>query len=392
VLGSHATREEEDRMATIQQAEKPAPQPGKPSDLASAFRDALVSAVRAEESAQAEEQVAAAVALGWYLAALAHPGQPRLTAAAARGDLGAIAEITDAQVVDFCGSHAKVAFAKLKDLVTKTTLSLPTEELEQCLAAAETDARREAVANVDSKALAVLSATDVRLGKAYFVGRALMNLTTRPTPEATLKSHLTGPRVAPVVAAIDDLSSALAAHAGHSVRASVLEWRASIEARSEVAPENTETWLQLARQGELWRALLSGEKSGPDMLEVADYLDAAERLSRRMRALAWTVLKRFWLLVVVIAALFGGGVLLIARTRTDAAVVAGAGTVLASLGLSWRGLGRSLGGLAGKLERPLWGAEIDTAITQAITLLRREKGRDVAEQRRKVAVALGDRD
>jgi hypothetical protein len=96
--------------------------------------------------------------------------------------------------------------------------------------------------------------------------------------------------------------------------------------------------------------------------------------------------------VLVIVALFAGGVALIVVTGTDAAVVAGAGTILASLGLSWRGLGRSLGGLAGKLERPLWGAEIDVAITRAITLLPREKGRDATEQRRKVAVALGDRE
>jgi hypothetical protein len=111
-----------------------------------------------------------------------------------------------------------------------------------------------------------------------------------------------------------------------------------------------------------------------------------------MRTMAWTVLRRFWFVVLVVVALFGGGVALIVSTDTDAAVVAGAGTILASLGLSWRGLGRSLGGLAGKLERPLWGAEIDTAITRAITLLPREKGRDTAEQRRKVAVALGDRE
>ena len=381
-------------MATVVQADKPAPKPenGKPSDLASAFADALVSTVRAQQSAEAEAHVAAAITLGWYVAALAHPGQPRLTAAAARGDLGVLAAITDAQVVDFCGSHATVAVAKLKELVARTTLSLPEEQLQQCLAAADAAARRDAAEELDSKALAVLSATDVRLGKAYAVGRALLTLTSRPDPEATLRSHLTGPAVAPLVAAIDDLGSALAPHAGHSVRASILEWRASIETRSKVAPEQPETWLQLARQGELWRGLLSGEKDGPDMLEIDDYLDAAERLSRRMRTMGWTVLRRFWLLVLAVVLLFGGGVALIVATDTDAAVIAGAGTIIASLGLSWRGLGRSLGALAAKLERPLWGAEIDTAITRAITLLPREKGRDTTELRRKVAVALGDRE
>jgi hypothetical protein len=71
--------------------------------------------------------------------------------------------------------------------------------------------------------------------------------------------------------------------------------------------------------------------------------------------------------------------------------VAGAGTILASLGLTWRGPGRSVGTLAAKLERPLWGAELDTAVKQAITVLPREKGRDTTERRRKVAVALGAR-
>jgi hypothetical protein len=380
-------------MATVQQAPKPASQPGngKPSDLASAFTDALVSAVRSQASA-AESDVAAAVTLGWYVGALAHPGHPRHTAAAARGDLGPAAAITDGQVVDLCVNHAKVAFAKLADLVTKATLTLPAEPLEECLTAADAAARRDAAADLDSKAFAVLSATDMRLGKAYAVGRTLLTLTSRPDPEATLRSHLTAPAVAPVAAAVDDLASALAPHAGHSVRISILEWRASIEKRSPVAPETPETWLLLARQGELWRSLLSGEKSGTDMLEIDDYLDAAERLSRRLRKLAGTVLKRFWLLVVAIAALFAGGVALIVVTDTDAAVVAGAGTILASLGLTWRGLGRSLGLLAAKLERPLWGAELDTAVTEAITLLPREKGRDTSEQRREMAVALGSRD
>ena len=381
-------------MATVQQASQPASQPGngQPKDAATAFTDALVSAVRAQETAAAESHVTAAVTLGWYVAALAHPGQLRLTAAAARGDLGPVTGITDALMVDFCASHAKVAFAKLTDLVTKATLELPSQELEDCLAAADADARRGAAADLDGKALGVLSATDMRLGKAYAVGRALLQLTSRPDSETTLKSHLTGPAVAPVIAAIDDLGSALAPHAGHSVRASIHEWRASIESRSSVAPEKPETWLLLARQGELWRSLLAGEKSGTDMLEIDDYLDAAERLSRRMRSLAGTVLKRFWLLVVLIVALFAGGVALIVITDTDAAVVAGAGTIIASLGLTWRGIGRSVGTLAAKLERPLWGAELDVAITQSITLLPREKGRDATELRRKVAVALGDRE
>jgi hypothetical protein len=152
-------------MATVQQVTQPAFQPGngKPSDLASAFTDALVAPVRSQESAAAEAHVAAAVTLGWYVGALAFAGQPRLTAAAARGDLGPA--ITDGQVVDLCASHAKVSFTKLADLVAKTTLSLPVESLDECVAAPDADTRRAAADDLASKSFAVLSATDMRLGK-----------------------------------------------------------------------------------------------------------------------------------------------------------------------------------------------------------------------------------
>ena len=50
-------------------------------------------------------------------------------------------------------------------------------------------------------------------------------------------------------------------------------------------------------------------------------------------------------------------------------IVAGAGALLASFGLTWKGIGGSLGAIGGKVEIQLWGAELDTAIADAITLL-----------------------
>jgi hypothetical protein len=366
--------------------------PGKPSELPSALADAFVSAVREQEARQADTQVADAIALGWYLAALAHPGQVTETAAATRGRAAGLAALTEGQMVDFCLSHVRVAFARLRDLVDQAGLALPDadlEELGQRVDSEQEEARRKAVVKVDSKTLAALSAADFRLGKAYGVGAALMNLTTRPLPSATLREHLTEAGIAPVLAAIDDLSSALPPHAGHSVRESVREWQKSVETGSRVVPEAPETWLQLARQGELWRAVLSGEKRGLDLLEIEDYVDAADRLADRMGTMALRVVRRFRLAFGLVALVFVAGVVLLLLTDSAAAIVAGAGAVLASLGFTWRGAGRSLGGLAAKLERPLWGAELDTAITQAITLLERESERDVTGERRKVAVALG---
>jgi hypothetical protein len=376
----------------IEAADETTRDAGKPSEFRSAFAEAVISAVRQQEAPSTDAQIATAIGLGWYLAALGHAGEVTETAAAVRGRATGLAALTEGQTLDFCQSQVTVAFAKLRDLVEKAGLSLPDPELQElsnCIGSAQEDARRKAAGKVDSKALSALSAADFRLGKAYGIGAALMNLTTRPSPRATLRQHLIEAGIAPVVAAIDDLSSALPPHAGHSVRESLREWQKSIETQSSVAPEAPETWLQLARQGELWRALLAGEKSGRDLLEIDDYVDAADRLSRRMRDVATRLLKRFPEVVLAVLALFVVGVGLIALTDSAAAIVAGAGTILASLGLTWRGVGRSLGGLAGKLERPLWGAELDTAITQAITLLEREEDRDVSKERRTVAVALG---
>jgi hypothetical protein len=342
--------------------------------------------VREQESSAAQAQVATALALGWFLAALVHPGEPGATAAAARGDLLGPGALDRARVVELCRCNVRAALAKLEEAVAPTGLPLP--DVSELEAASADDCRTQAAA-LDAAAQGVLSATDFRLSKAYAVGRALMNVTTRPGGETALAEHLTAAAVAPLAADIDDLSSALAPHAGHSVRASLLEWRKSVEDKSSVVSDEGEVWLVLARQGELWRALLTGEKQGRDMLEIDDYIEAADRLSARMREVAVRLLKRFPEAVIGVVLLFAAGVALIALTDNAAAIAAGAGAILASLGLSWRGAGKSLGGLAAKLERPLWGAELDTAITQSITLLAREKGRDAAKERRHVAVALG---
>jgi hypothetical protein len=382
-------------MSTIQKgapppAQSPAGGNGKPSDFTSAFADAVVAAVRDGADARADAKVATSLGLGWYLAALAHPGAVAVTSAAARGDLAGPADTADVRAFAFCRQHVEVAFAKLTEAIAEAGPD-PAEldELRACLDSAEEDARRHAATELDGKLLAILSAVDFRLSKAYAVGRALLNLTSRPSPRVKLSDHLTAAAVAPVVADIDDLTSALPAHAGHSVRDSLVEWREAIRTESPVAPEAPETWLALARQGELWRAMLAGEKAARDMLEIEDYIDAAERLSRRMRKLGRRIVTRFPALVATLVLLVAAGIALIVLTDTEAGVIAGAGSIIAGFGLSWRGLGRSLGGLAGKLEQPLWGAELDKAITQAITLLPREKGRDVTGRRRDVAVALG---
>jgi hypothetical protein len=125
----------------------------------------------------------------------------------------------------------------------------------------------------------------------------------------------------------------------------------------------------LRGQGKLWRALLSGEKLGTDMLETKNYLDAASGLLRRIRAVVLRSIVRFPFLSLLVVGLFAGGVLLILSQGTKASIAAGLGGILASLGISWKAIGASVGKVVAKLEQPLWGAELDAAIVDAITLL-----------------------
>jgi hypothetical protein len=364
------------------------PTPDTPGDLPAAFVDAVAHAVKRSDAPEVD--VAVAIGLGWYLAALSHPGDVVQSAAAARGDLAGLAALEEGQVLDYCESQVEVAFVRLQALVANAGLKLPSlDVLKECL---KEQRRRSEAGHVENRLAAVLGAADFKLGKAYGVGRALLNLTSRPAEGATLASHLTEARAAPVKAAIDDLSSVLAPHAGHSVRESIHEWMLSVTTNSRVVPEKEATWHQLARQGELWRALLAGEKSGLDMLEIEDYVDAADRLAARLRTVAWQLVRKFPALLAGAIVLFAIGIALVVVFSDSAgAVVAGAGTILASVGLTWRGLGRSLGGLAAKLEEPLWGAELDVAIKEAITLLEREdpNHRDTAQRRRETAIAMG---
>jgi hypothetical protein len=72
----------------------------------------------------------------------------------------------------------------------------------------------------------------------------------------------------------------------------------------------------------------------------------------------------------LIVVLFVGGIaLLLITPKHPGGTAAGLSAVLAALGLTWKGIGGTLGVLAGRLEAPLWGAELDGAVTDAVTLV-----------------------
>jgi len=105
------------------------------------------------------------------------------------------------------------------------------------------------------------------------------------------------------------------------------------------------------------------------MLDMDAWLDVADGFLHRLREAALGALRRMWRLVALIVALFALGVVLMVVVDNSGSIVAGAAALLSSVGLTWRGIGGSLGQLAGKLEQPLFGSATDDAVAASITLL-----------------------
>ncbi len=138
--------------------------------------------------------------------------------------------------------------------------------------------------------------------------------------------------------------------------------------------------------------VLTGEKLPTQLLEPENYIDAAENLAVKLRATATVLLRQYapWVVLVVVLLLAGAGVLLIVHSAASE-TAAGLSSVLVALGLTWKGIGTTLGKVAAQVEAPLWGAEVDGAVTAAITLeVRVPPPADLRATRREAGRTKGD--
>lgn len=343
---------------------------GAPGDLPGAFVAELENAARAKPASKGDPLVSVAFALGWQMAELYRPARRR------RGrvtdDLPGLGSLSDDERVEILADQIQAAVFKLDDAFKKAGLARPDLAAVRDAAGHGEAPLQAAVLVLHRALLGSLTAADFRLGKAYGLGRALADTCRKPSDKAGLHKELDGGRVANLLGWLDDLTSALPPHAAHSVARSLEEWRDWLPTAPDTAP--TDTLSALRRQGELWRALLSGEKQGAEMLDIKNYLDAARSLATQMRTLLRSVVARFPVVTALILVLIGGGIALLILGGGPE-TVAGAGSLIAALGLTWKGIGASLGQLVGRLEQPLWYAAIDAAVSDAINLLP-DNGRD----------------
>jgi hypothetical protein len=222
-----------------------------------------------------------------------------------------------------------------------------------------------------------LTAVEPRLGTAYGLGRLLADTVWLPrSKERDLyRERFDHFRLGNAHAWLDDLERALPSRAAAAVRAGLRAWEvriaALVEADTTGAAFNESVLRVLRAQGEMWRRLLAGEKDPNSLLGPHDYVAAAHGLLRRARAIAWRFLCAWWfavLLVLLVAAAGIWAAVTYAPTGTDR-VVAVLVSVAGALGVSWKGVGASLGQTLRRVEAALWAAEVDEALGRAATVL-----------------------
>lgn len=255
------------------------------------------------------------------------------------------------------------------------------------LPVAVTVSARQTVLDLHIRMLDTLTAADPTVGKGYGLGRALADLTLRPTEStADAFQHDFAGRGDTIKGWLHDLKTVLPDHAVTAVRMSLNYWQEWVQQSSPddplwttpagwsdpVHPLSTQSIVTqtLATQGNRWRAVLTGEKQATDMLSPDELVVASEALLQRVGSIC----RRFWTqyrigIVGGLAVLAGVVAVLIAIPSGTGGGLGALGAIIAASGLTWKGLGSTLGTAIRKAEPSLWGAEIDQVVTAAITVL-----------------------
>jgi hypothetical protein len=206
--------------------------------------------------------------------------------------------------------------------------------------------------------LTVLYAKDGLLGKAAYLGIRLRGLCWAADP-----APLDAAALVEIKALLLTLATKLPDNAAHAVLNSL----ALYEEGYAQQPVPTD---QLRRQGEIWRGFLSGDVAPKDVLHVTDYVGTADLLAGSIRDLLVAALRgRLKWLLLIAAVLAAGGVALVLLLHNDTAgALSGATSLLAALGLSWKGIGQFFGTPAAKAEQALWESQLDWTIAYRATI------------------------
>jgi hypothetical protein len=243
------------------------------------------------------------------------------------------------------------------------------------------------VTDLHTGILSVLWSVASTLGKSYQLGYEMEQMCATPVAEKSTTVELPAPPItvsdsvkaynADVHRLLTALASRLPPNAAHATDNSLRLWSASLEAGGMESAED------LLHQGRRWRDVLAGEVSGKDGLRLTDYVAAADSVAGKLWQTAQQAAARFRFLLIAAVLVAGGGVALIAWGASGA-IGAGIATLLATFGLTWKGIGGFFGRAAAKSEQQLWNAEIDWAIAYRFTILKNPPDASKLKPRSKV--------
>ncbi len=321
---------------------------------------------------------ATALNLGWTMAELYdHNWRPKVGPPPPAGDLPGIGAFSASQQTEMRLDAIDACLAALHDTLTEVSQnSLPSTSDVRTLYQdpnSQAEPARVSINKLHFDIARTLAASDPNLGKAYGLGRALSDTVRSPADQGDLGERFKHFRLETLRHWLNDLASELPAHAAKGVLLSLSRWEGwaanvAIVSGNDWAAASETVRRTLRKQGELWRAVLCGEKNPRDALTADAYADAANDAARRGLAIAARVLARFGVAialavaVVVVLAIF-------VVTNPTSQLVTGIGAVAAALGITWKGVGSISEQLALALGKPLWGAELDTAVAEGLTVL-----------------------
>jgi hypothetical protein len=352
------------------------------------------SATSAPDASAAETQtavdpaVSTAFFVGWQVAALYRDGSlQKPEGRGGRDGLPGLSALSPFERTTLTANQVEAGLERLADRLAVAGVDpVSIRDLRKALDADadEPDKFRRPVEQLHVDVLLALTAADPSLGKAYGLGHALADTCLLPE-DRDLFDQAFGPRIVNIKDWLADLASRFPPHSSRAVVVSLRAWESW--AADPKIDEGALDWPKqgagvraaLRRQGELWRALLSGEKQGRDMLRTTDYLQAARGLIGQTMVMARRFLGRLAIPLALAILSLGGGIALLVTTGAGGKVVGALLTAAGAIGITSAGIRARLSQVAMQLEARLWGAELDLAIAGAVLIGPDGWGKSVAD-------------
>ena len=384
----------------------------------------------------AQDGVIAAFVLGWHMAELFHADVPR-SRQRRQARLDKLVGIGDLDPLSQARLLLGQVQADVRRIWRLDDSGQESPDLSPVRSLLEAEVRqpgqfRVAMAALHQQLVVAMPGADSRLGTASGLGRALADTALLPDARnpQTFQRLFARYRLANLESWLADLKSVFPPHTAEAVRGSLQAWASWSDAptllpvrddprrvsdaemdgqapgpaptrprpaparrrsiwgswwsrQSSEPPTRPVDWdspadregviRALHRQGQLWRAILSGEKDGVDLLTADDYVWAADQLLGHLRRLTLGFLRRFWITTTAVAVVLVAAIVTVLSVRAVSTTVVAVLTAAGAIGITWKGAASGLGRVLAQAQRPLWDSELDVAVANAVTLMPRER-------------------